>query len=61
MRIYIQSKSGDLNSLHTHDNVISCWDRIREMGGYETENRQGKMVFVPLHEIEYIREADEDD
>lgn len=59
MKIYIQSKSGNFNDYTSSESLELCWAIIRNMGGYYTRY-QGKAIFVPLHEVEYIREAHDD-
>lgn len=61
MRVYIQSKSGNVNGLISWvESLLSCWEVIKNTGGY-LGTCQGKEVFVPLHEVEFIREANENE
>jgi hypothetical protein len=67
MNIYIQSKSGDFNTIYKMNPgavgpnaLLLILSHIRGLGGYPTVYRT-KEVFVPFEEIEFIREATEDD
>ena len=63
MNYYIQSKSGDLNaSIKTElkQPLKRVLGKLREDGGYPAKF-QKEVVFVPFEEIQYIREATEDD
>ncbi len=61
MKIYIQSRSGNFNTTLLKENGLAdCWNTITEAGCYPMKYRD-RDILVPLHEIEYIREADEND
>lgn len=57
MKIFIQSKSGNFNSvISVFESLESCFNYLKEAGAYGSTYR-GKVVLVPFDEIEFIREA----
>ena len=62
MKIYIQSKSGDLNVTTSANTAYlsEALKQLRAIGGYAAFE-DGAHVFVPFEEIQYIREANEND
>jgi hypothetical protein len=59
MKIYIQSKSGNYNTVYDSGSIITLkgvLKFLRASGGFESDCRD-KEVFVPFEEIEYIRAA----
>jgi hypothetical protein len=67
MKIYIQSKSGDFNTVFTFTSLADKAESLhmalswlRSAGGYQTEHR-GHNVLVPFEQIEYIRKAEDGD
>lgn len=69
MKIYIQSKSGDFNAvtdfphvskLSGHAELFTILSGLRQLGGYLV-NKRDNVIMVPIEEVEYIREAKENE
>jgi hypothetical protein len=62
MRIYVQSKSGDYNVAFDGDykSPYHAFINIRKDGAYSCL-KNGHELVIPFEEIEYIREATEND
>lgn len=59
MRVFIQSKSGDLNVVQDVEGIgklVGVLKHFRNRGGYRVEYRDSD-VYVPFEEIKYIRKA----
>lgn len=59
MKVRIQSKSGDLNSLFDakQSTLVTVLEYLRSVGGYLTQSNRGKEIAVPFEEIKYIEAA----
>jgi len=64
MKIYIQSKSGDLNTVVEAtlecENEFAALDFLRRAGAYPAKHR-GEWVAVPFEEIQFVRKAVENE
>ena len=63
MRVYVQSKTGNYNTIMVQPAGASLEDVFKALRvfGYYTGIVRDKTIVIPFEEIEYIREATEDD
>ena len=57
MKVYVQSKSGNFNTIYDAEGIgtlAGVLKSLRGQGGYTAEHRDNE-VRVPFEEIEYIR------
>lgn len=61
MKVYIQSKTGDYNTIITYDGSLqNCMKNLRRVGGYACiSDRRGVTKIVPFEEIQHIEEYHE--
>lgn len=63
MKIYVQSKSGNFNAILETSNRMflgTFFKELRAIGYYEID-KDNATIIVPFEEIEFIREATNDD
>jgi hypothetical protein len=58
LKVYIQDRTGDYNlekEYTTLTYLSEVVEAVQREDGYYTEDQEGREVFVPYHQIEFIR------